>query len=183
MNDRLETTVNALNGIHFLTPTGVYVLLILAFVIDYTSIGPNSIRDRVAFFIAVACINEGFNASTLDAKLAETLGAVIDQTKVWSGDAYIADAKTNIVIGAVVSIAWIFTIGVLLPAKFSSRVGKFATMTFECKTRLNYKLWASAIFLGLMTDLTQGLFGFVFQGALRYDTFIVGFLPRILFGA
>lgn len=174
-------TINNIAGMHLLSPTAVYIMLLMAMVIDYVSVGPNSIRDRLAFAVAVACITEGFNGSSIDKFIVGAVGGVIDETKRWSGDAYIADANTNYVIGGIVTVAWIFTIGVMLPAKAHKRLGRFAQLTFECKTRLNWKLWGCAIFHGLTTDLAQGWLGHVFQVVLKYDTFIVAIIARILF--
>jgi hypothetical protein len=49
-----------------MSPTATALVLLLALVVDYMSVGPNSIRDRIAFLLAVPAIREGFNGSPLD---------------------------------------------------------------------------------------------------------------------
>ena len=52
--------------VHLMSPTATAILLVLALIIDYMSVGPNSLRDRLAFLMGVAAIREGFNGSPLD---------------------------------------------------------------------------------------------------------------------
>jgi hypothetical protein len=49
------------------------VLLLLALVVDYMSVGPNSIRDRLAFLMGLVAVREGFNGSPLDDFVAQQL--------------------------------------------------------------------------------------------------------------
>jgi hypothetical protein len=98
-----------------MSPTGVAVLLLLAIAIDYVSVGPNWLRDRVAALMGQAAIYEGFNNSTVDHwTLQRITGAIqwgLDQT----GDAYIAGASAAAIVGVLVGGVWIYGLGALLP--------------------------------------------------------------------
>jgi hypothetical protein len=169
---------------HALTPTGVAVLLMLALVVDYMSIGPGSIRDRLAFFMALPAIRTGFGGGPLGQWTTDKLATAINGLKGTAGAAYIAGAATNVVIGAVVGIFTIYTIGVLLPVKSAKRLGSFAQLTWgdSGASRLNRKLWASAILLGILADVPQGLVGALLRGGIDFLSSWVGLLPTVLFG-
>jgi hypothetical protein len=173
-----------MNTTHYMTATGVYVMLLLGFVIDYWSIGPNSIRDRLAFLIYLACFREGFNGSEIDRALVELFGGVIDKTKDWARDAYIADADTRIVIGASVSVIAIYCVGCLLPDVWAQHMGRYAAMAFtvRSRSRINWRLLSCAIVIGLMVDLSKGMLGGLFNMLVQLDVELISELPDILFG-
>lgn len=168
-----------------LTPTGVAILLLLALVVDYMSFGPNSIRDRIAFLMGLVAIHQGFNGSALDQWTVDALSRLIDTAKSMAGGAYIAGAITQVVLSALVGIMAIYTVGCLLPVKMSSKLGKFATITFpdSAMHRINTKLWVMAIFLGLLGDLPGGVVGGVLTGGIGMLTELFQPLPNVLFGA
>lgn len=178
-----KTVLLAASGEHIMSPTGVYVMFMIAVVIDWMSVGPNSVRDRVAFVIALACFREGFNGSDLDKFVVQALGGVIDQTKVWSGDAYIADAETSIVIGAVVGVVGIYTAGCLMPSMLATKMGRFATMAFRSRTRLNWQLWLCAFFIGMTADLAEGVVGLILNFFVDLCVTVTGIMPGWIFGA
>lgn len=168
-----------------LNPTGVAVLLMLALVIDWTSFGPNSIRDRLAFLMGLVAIRAGFNDSPLDRWTVEALSGAINTLKDMSGGAYIAGATTQIVLSALVGVLAIYTVGILLPDKAAGKLGKFATLKFADSPihRINTKLWLMAIILGLLGDLPGGVVGGLVNAGIAILTKVFQPLPNFLFGA
>lgn len=169
---------------HTMTPTGVACLLLLALVVDYMSIGPNSWRDRLAFLIALPVVREGFDDSPLDRWTVDALGDLIDTLLKMADGAYIAGASINALIGAAVSILFLYTIGALLPDKLSTKLGRFATLSFPTSPmkRINIKLWICAIFLGMLADLPRGLVGDVLTMFIDALVSVTALLPELLFG-
>jgi len=169
---------------HAMSPTGVAVLLMLALVVDYLSVGPNSIRDRLAFFLGLAAIREGFNGSPLDNWTVGLLSGVIDQLKHSTGAAYIAGATTSAVIGAGIGVLAIYTVGALLPTKFSKKLGRFATIKFPTSAmhRINYKLWLCAALLGMLGDLSGGWVGDLVTQFTDADVHLCASIPFKIFG-
>lgn len=170
---------------HQMTPTAVAILLGLALIVDYLSIGPNSIRDRLAFLLALPAVYEGFNGSPLDQWTVGLLSAGIDQLKEMGKGAYIAGAITSTVLGAAVGVLAIYTAGALMPDKFSKRFGRFAALKFPTSPmhRLNYKLWVCAFLLGMLSDLTHGLVGQTVTGCIVALDNVVAPVPSLLFGS
>lgn len=170
---------------HAMSPTGVCVVLLLALVVDYMSVGADSLRDRLAFLLAVPGFRDGFNGSPLDAwtvqRLSDTIGYLLAQTK----GAYIAGASINILLGAAVGILALYTVGCLLPTRASKRLGRWAAISFPKSTihRLNWKLWLCAFLLGILADLGRGLIGETTEGLVVMLTGLVAPLPILLFGA
>lgn len=170
---------------HHMSPTATAATLLLALVVDWMSFGPNSLRDRLAFFLAVPAIREGFNGSPLDGWTVDFLRTSIRQLLDATGGAYIAGASANLLVGMCVGILWIYTVGCLLPTKASKKFGRFATLTWPQSPlyRLNLPLWFSAILLGMLADLPQGIVGDLTEGSVNFITGIVGPIPNLLFGA
>lgn len=171
--------------VHHMSPTATAVTLLLALVVDYMSVGPNSLRDRLAFLLAVPAIREGFNGSPLDGWTVDTLRTTIKQLLDATGGAYIAGASVNLLIGAAVGILFIYTVGCLLPVKTSKRLGRFATLAFPQSPlyRLNLKLWVAAILLGMLADLPGGIVGDLTLGFVDFLSGLVAPIPAMLFGA
>lgn len=169
---------------HTMSPTGVAVLLLLALVVDYMSIGPNSMRDRLAFLIALPVVREGFDDSPLDKWTVDALGQLIDTLLKMTDGAYIAGASINAIVGAAVGVLFIYTIGALLPDKFSTKLGRFATLSFPTSPmkRINIKLWICAIFLGMLADLPRGLIGDLLTMFVDFLVTVTAFIPSVLFG-
>jgi hypothetical protein len=170
---------------HAMSPTAVAVVLILALVVDYMSVGPDSLRDRLAFLLAVPGFRDGFNGSPLDAwtvqRLHDGLGYLLAQTD----GAYIAGASINVLLGAGVGILAIYTIGCLLPDRAASKLGRFAGLSFPSTGmhRINWKLWLCAFLLGILADLGRGVIGEATEGLVVALTALVAPLPTLLFGA
>jgi hypothetical protein len=169
---------------HAMSPTGVAVLLLLALVVDYLSVGPNSIRDRIAFFLGLAAIRQGFNGSPLDNWTVGFLSGAINQLKGMTGSAYIAGAVTSALIGAGVGVLAIYTVGALMPNKAVKYFGRFAAIKFPSSGlhRINYKLWLCAALLGMLADLAGGGVGQLVTAAIDMDVSLCASIPFTLFG-
>lgn len=169
---------------HVMSPTGVAVLLLLALVVDYMSVGPNSIRDRLAFLLGLPAIREGFNGSQLDVWTVGALTTAIDTLKQAAGNAYIAGAVTSVVLGAAVGVLAIYTVGALMPDKAARKLGRFATIKFPATPmyRINVKLWICAALLALLADLPSGLVGTVLRWAIDGLVGLAATVPFTLFG-
>lgn len=172
-------------GERAMNPTSVFIILMLAFVIDYMSVGPNSLRDRVAFLMALAGFRDGFNGSPLDkwtvGKIRDGIQYLLDSTN----GAYIAGASINIVIGSAVGVLAIYVIGCLMPEKFSGKLGRWAALSFPSSPamRINWKLWLCAFLLGIMADLGRGVIGEFVNTTVVALTYFVAPVPIVLFGA
>jgi len=170
---------------HVMSPTGVAVLIMLALVIDWMSFGPNSVRDRIAFLIAIVCFRQGFNGSDLDKWTVSSATTGINTLKSMAGGAYVAGFVTQVVLSAMVGILAIYTVGCLLPIKASSKLGAFARLTFpdSAAKRINVKLWVMAAVLGMLAELPGGIVGSLLTTGIDALTRLVSPLPALLFGA
>ncbi|MFC4146630.1 hypothetical protein ACFO0M_10215 [Micromonospora mangrovi] len=170
--------------LHTMSPTTVSVLLLLALLVDWMSVGPNSLRDRLAFIIAVPTIREGFDGSPLDEWTVGTLSKVIQSLLDSTGGAYIAGTSINYFIGALIGCLWIYAVGCMLPVKWSKKLGRFATLAFPSSgmRRLNTPLWVVAAALGMMSDLPGGVVGDIARSLIDVAGSLVAPLPEVLFG-
>jgi|SRR5262245_4802528 len=170
--------------VHLMTPTAVAVLLLMALTIDYMTVGPPWLRDRVAFVFALVAIREGFNGSPLDAWTFGALSNVVQNLLDSTGSAYIAGAAVNVVLGAAVACVGVYVIGQMLPVKFTKKLGRFAALKFRASPthRLNMPLWACAVLLGLLLDLPQGYAGGTLRWLYDLGLHLVAPLPGQLFG-
>jgi hypothetical protein len=168
-----------------MSPTGVAVLLLLALVVDYMSIGPTWARDRLAFLMAVPALREGFDGSPADQQTVAAVAKLIQRLLDSTGTARIAGASANFLVGVIVGLVIIYVVGCLLPTKLSKRLGRFATLTFPQSPmyRLNGRLWAAAAVIGMMSDLPGGLVGDAIRVAVDVLTSIMSPIPAALFGA
>ena len=169
---------------HYLSPAGVAAMLILAFVIDYLSIGPNSIRDKIAFLIALPMLRMGFDGGPLDVWTVQALSSAIEAAKAAGGSAYIAGAATHLVLSVLVACLAIYATGAILPSKASGRLGAFAQLSLPstAQWRINWKLWAIALTLGMLADLAGGVIGTIVDNVIGALAKIVSILPGVLFG-
>lgn len=177
-----------------MSATTVAILIMLAFVVDYMSIGPNSIRDRLAFFMACPAFRVGFADSPLSRSTTDLLGSWIDGVKQAADGSYFAQATTTKVVGAIVGILGLYCVGVLLPVRAQARLGGFARLAFSgggsefggkgggLAMRINWRLWGCAFFLGVLSDLPRGLIGGLLRGGIDAVGHVVSFLPDLLFG-
>lgn len=171
--------------VHYMSPTAVAVLLLLALVVDYLSFGPDSIRDRLAFFLALPAIYEGFDNSPLDRWTAGALAKLIQSGLDMTGGAYVAAASAQVVLSAAIGIYAIYTVGVLLPTALNKRLGSFVNLHWGQSGihRLNWQLWIAAFVLGMLNDLPGGVVGDILRGFVIGLDSAVSFLPNWLFGA
>lgn len=169
---------------HVMSPTGVAVLLMLALVVDYMSVGPNSIRDRLAFLLALPAIREGFNGSPLDQWTVQALSSGINALKSMASGAYIAGAITSVVLSALVGVLAIYTVGCLLPDKLANKLGRFAAISFPQSAlhRINYKMWGCALLLGMLADLPNGLVGSILRAGINIVAGVDTAIPYAMFG-
>ena len=166
-----------------MSPTACAVLLLFALVVDWLSMGANSIRDKLAFLMGLAAINVGFDGSPLDRWTVGVLSALIDKAKEQAGDAYIAGAITAQLIGAAVLVLAVYTIGCLMPDRFAKKLGKYAAMAFpSTKSRINWKLWVCAALLGMMCDLPVGWGGDTLRFLVDLNVDLCSTVPAWLFG-
>lgn len=172
-------------GDRAMTPTSVFIVLMLALVIDYMSVGPDSLRDRIAFLLALAGFRDGFNGSPLDrwtvGMLRDGIQWLLDQTN----GAYIAGASINVVIGASVGVLAVYAVGCVLPDRFSGKLGRWAALSFPKAGvyRINYKLWGVAFLLGILADLGRGMIGEATNTTVVALTYFVSPIPLALFGS
>lgn len=178
-----------------MSPTGIFALLLTALLVDWMSIGPDWVRDRLAFLLGLPAIRAGWNGSPADRWTVDMLSTWIDQIKA-SGNATVAQAATVQVLGVGVGLLAVYCVGVLLPVKASAKLGRFAMLTFRkggaaggggavgkaSGLRLNGRLWLCAYLLGIMAELPKGLVGAIVLGSVNGLTALVAPLPNTLFG-
>jgi hypothetical protein len=180
-----------------MSATGVFAVLLTALVVDWMSIGPNSVRDRLAFLLALPAIRVGWDGSPLDQWTVQMLTTWIDEAKR-TGNSTLAQASTSMVLGVAVAALAVYCVGCLLPERTSVTLGDFARHSFTkaggaaaaprvpgaraSKYRLNTRLWLCAIFLGMLADLPGGLVGTILRAFIDADTKIVAPIPNFLFG-
>ncbi|GAB7039680.1 MULTISPECIES: hypothetical protein [Catenuloplanes] len=169
-----------------MTPTGVAVLLILALAIDYTSAGPASLRDRVAFLMAIPAIREGWNGSDADLWLTDRLTGVIQSALDMQGNAYIAGASASLLLGVAVFGVWLYGMACVVPdIKITQKyAGRFVTTQFPTTDmyRINTRLWLIAIALGLFAELPGGNAGAITAGSVDWLAGFFAPLPGWIFG-
>lgn len=168
-----------------MSPTMVFVVLLLAFAIDWSSFGHDSIRDRVAFALSLPALRLGFDGSLADRSVVSTIGYFIDNTKGAVSDAYIAQADTGKVIGVLASLVFAYAVGCMMPEKWSGKMGPYARLSFSSgkRHRLNYKLWACSAFLAVTADLMNGWSGILARGTVNVLSHIAAGLSAALFGS
>lgn len=181
-----------LSGTPSITPTATAVLLLLALGLDAMSLGPDSIRDRIAFVMALPVIREGWDGTEFDQWTVGQIQRFITSIKAESGQT-LAQASTTAILSVSIFILWMFAMGALIPDRYAGRFGRFATMNFRGRSyttigggggphRLNAKLWTFAILLGLMSDLPQGLAGDLIRFSIDVMGNLVAGLPMLLLG-
>ncbi len=157
----------------------------LALVIDYMSAGPDSLRDRAAFLLALAGFRDGFDGSPLDQWTVQQAHMLIGKLLDMTGGAYIAGASINTVTGAAMGCLAIYAIGCLVPDRFSGRMGRWAALRFPRTgvAKINVKLWVLAFLLGILADLSRGAVGDFVNTAVEMLTLFVSPIPIVLFGS
>ena len=168
-----------------MSPTSVAVLLLMALVLDYLTVGPPWLRDRVAFVFALVSIREGFDGSPLDGWTVRQLSGGIAWLLQQTGGAYVAGAAANVVLGVAVGCLAIYVVGQMLPVKLTGKLGRFAALKFKPSptNKLNVPMWSTALLIGLMLDLPGGWIGDLLRWLYSTAFHLVAPLPAALFGA
>lgn len=168
-----------------MTPTGVAALLIFGFVIDYFAIGPAWLQVRLTFIAAVTGFRQGFDAGPLDTwtveKATEVIRLALDQAK----GSYIAGAIPLSIVGIAVGVLSLYTLGLMLPAKLSRRLGRFVTAAFKETgiRKISWPVWGMALPLGLLAELPQGWIGAITTFSVDSVYVFVGApIPSLIFG-
>ncbi len=169
---------------HQMSPTATAVLILMAIAVDYISIGPDWLRDRIAFTMYVAGIYEGFNGSKLDMWTTESLRSLIEWALTQADGAYIAGASAKALVGVLVFVVWLYGFACMLPQKASKKLGRFATLAFpgSAPWSINWRLLGVAIALALLGDVPFGWVGELTEGT---NTFLAGLwapFPGLLVG-
>lgn len=169
-----------------MSPVSVVCLLLLALIIDYMSVGPDSIRDRIAFLLALPAIRGGFNGSAFDRWTTGALSSLIHDglMHAQTSGTHVTAAMGGILLSVFVGCVFLYCVGCLLPMGGTRVLGRFTAMQFPMspQRRLNAPLWACAIILGLMSDLPQGALGALLSSCVNGLTYLVGFVPGLVFG-
>lgn len=168
-----------------MSPTATAVLFIVAFIADYLSIGPAWLQTRLVFAAVVTAVHVGFNDSPLDKWTVDNATNVIQAGLDSAHGAYIAAASANVIVGCLVGILSIWTIGCMLPLKSSKKLGRFATLQFKESgvRKMTGMVWALAIPLGLLGDMPAGWIGALTNGCLSLYSWVCSPLPSLIFGA
>jgi hypothetical protein len=168
-----------------MSAASVFTLLLVALFVDGARVGADGFRHRLAFLCAVTAIRAGWDGSALDRWTVGQLSTAITEAAK-TGNAGLRLEHAPDVIGSLIGLVMVFAIGVMLPVKWSKIrwIGGLAKATFGGgSSRFSPKLWACAVILGLMSDLTGGVVGGLVNTLLT-DILVplMGHLPDWLFG-
>lgn len=170
---------------HSMSPTATAVLFIIAFILDYLSIGPAWLQTRLVFASVVTAVHVGFDDSPADKwtvdKASELIQNALDQAK----GAYIAGASANVIVGCLVGILSVWTIGCMLPLKWSKKLGRITTLQFKESPlrKMTPMVWGLGVPLGLLGDMPDGWIGVFTDGCLAAYSWVTSPLPSLIFGA
>jgi len=168
-----------------MSPTGVAALLIFAFLVDYFSWFPAWAQVRITFISAVTGFRQGFDGGPLDTWTVERATDVVRMALDQAKGSYIAGAIPLQIVGIAVGALSIYTLGLMLPAKLSKKLGRFVTAAFKETgfRKVSWPIWALALPLGLLAELPQGWMGLVTTFTVDDVYAFVGApIPKIVFG-
>jgi hypothetical protein len=167
-----------------LTSLTIVTMIGLAFVVDYLSIGPDSWRDRFAFMILLPSIYAGWADSGLHKGLKKLISDTTASGVKATGSTEDPAAMGEAAVKFLVLLVLIYTLGCMAPAKWQQKCGRWAALSFKtkAKARMNIKLWACAIILGVLGSVLGGLSGQVLTTALDLSAHITAGLPAMLVG-
>jgi hypothetical protein len=168
-----------------LSPTAVASLVVLAFIIDFFSVGPAAFQTRATFILVATFMRQGFDDSPLDKWTVDKAAQLIQSGLDQAGPAWIAGASANAIVGFIVGALFIFCLGNMLPQKWSRRTGRMATMQWkETQLRkMNPPVWIAAAAFGMLSDLPDGLIGIMCDAFSNLCLFVAGPAPALIFGA
>lgn len=169
---------------HVLSPTGTAVLLVLGFAIDYFAVFPAWMQTRLLFAIVATVAREGFDGSSLDRATVQHASSLIQSGLDATDGAYIAGASAQAIVGCLVGLLSIYSVGCMLPVQVAKKTGRLATATFKETglRKLNFPVWGMAFALGLLADLPVGWMGSITQFCLGLYTTVTAPLPSLVFG-
>lgn len=170
---------------HSLSPTATAVLLVIAFVIDFFAIFPAWLQTRLTFVCVVVAVRQGFDDSPLDKWTVDRASGLIQSLLDQAKGAYIAGASANTLVGCAVGVLSIYTVGCMLPVKWSKRAGRIATAQFKETPlrKINGSVWLLAIPLGLLADMPEGWMGMLTSFCMAIYSTVATPLPGLIFGA
>lgn len=176
---------------HVMSPTGVATMALIGLVVDWTGVGPNSLRDRFAFMCYLAAARDGWNGSSLDQWTVQQLKHGIGWLLHRSGSAYIAGASAAVLASVVVGVLGIYALACWVPEKFIPKswsgkaIGTVIQLNFPSTAmkRLNFKLMILALAMGMLADLGRGVIGTLELRLVVANLNLMSPLPNLLFGA
>ncbi len=170
---------------HLLSPTAVAALVVIAFLLDFFSIGPAALHVRLLFICVVTAARQGFDDSPLDKWTVDKAAGLIQAALDKADGAYIAGASATAIVGFLIGALFVYAVGCMLPIKWSKKMGRLSTLQWkEAPLRkLNFPVWVVAFACGIMSDLPEGFVGVLADAVVNLSLFIAGPLPAIIFGA
>lgn len=174
----------AVKGPHQLSPTGVAVVIIIAFLIDYLSVLAAAVQTRLVFMCVCVAVREGFNNSPLDKWTVDKASGIIQSLLDQAKGAYIAGASAQTLVGCAVGALWVYALGCMLPVKWSKKFGRLSTAQFKETgfRKMNWQIWAIAVPCGMLADMPVGWIGDLCRGAMTFFAMVVDLLPGLIFG-
>jgi hypothetical protein len=167
-----------------MTDATIVMSLSIAFAIDYMSIGTDTVRDKLAFLLALPAIHACWSDSSLDNGVTNIMKQLMETGLKATGTQRDVAQMSNAGIKCFVFFTLIYVIGVLMPNKWSSKAGRWATYSFKGKTatRVNYRLWGCAFVIALLGGQLGGLSGSLLTSFLDIMTSVTVWLPSMLIG-
>jgi hypothetical protein len=168
-----------------MSPTAVAALLIFGFVIDYFALGPAWLQVRLTFISAVVGFRQGFDAGPLDTWTVEKATDVVKMALAQAEGSYIAGAIPLSIVAIAVGGLSIYTIGLMLPAKLSKKLGRFVTVAFKETgvRKISWAVWGMALPLALLAELPQGWLGLLTTFTVdELYAFVGAPIPKLIFG-
>lgn len=168
MIDILAADVNA-PGDSILNASGVFMALLLALGLDYSAAGADSLRDKFILIIGTPAVYAGWNGGPLDIWLVQKIEALFNWLLDHSGALHFTGVVSSGVFSMVSGCLFVYAIFAILPLWVKNKLSAHPKMKWLGKTatwklphgtgRINWKLWAVAIGLGLFGDLARGAIG------------------------
>lgn len=170
---------------HSLSPTATAVLFVIGFIIDYFAVFPAWLQTRLTFACVLVAVRQGFDDSPLDKWTVDNASNAIQQALNLAKGAYIAGASAQFLVGCGVGVLAIWSVGCLLPVKWSKKAGRIATAQFKETPlrKMTPQVWLMAVPLGLLADLPAGWIGWLTMGLLHVCSIVATPLPMLIFGA
>jgi hypothetical protein len=170
---------------HSLSPTATAVLIVIAFIIDYFAFLPAFLQTRLTFMCVAVGVRQGFDDSPLDKWTVDNASGLIQSLLDQAKGSYIAGASATVLVGCVVGALSIWTLGCMLPGKWSQKLGRFSTAKFKESglRKMTWQVWLLAIPLGLLADMPEGWMGWLTDASMNIYSLITTPLPSLIFGA